>query len=204
MNLANKLTVSRICIIPLFVLFMGLGELYSSVLALIIFSSASITDFFDGQMARKNKTITYFGIFFDPLVDKILISSAFICFANIPILGIPSWMIIAIISREFLITGLRSIVAVKNIIVSTNKLGKFKTTLQICVAITILIILIINRTFYKFVSVKSSSITKFDNYYCATLAIIEKIPFWITLVVVVVTIYSGINYILEYKKLLNE
>jgi CDP-diacylglycerol--glycerol-3-phosphate 3-phosphatidyltransferase len=184
---------------------MELKGLLSSILALIIFCTASITDFFDGKIARKNKTITCFGVFLDPLVDKILISAAFICFIDIPILGIPAWMVITIIAREFLITGLRSITAVKNIVVPANKSGKFKTVLQICVAMVILMILIINRVFHKFVCVTSSGIIKsYDNGQYATLAIMEKIPFWMTLVIVIITAYSGINYILKYRKLLNE
>jgi CDP-diacylglycerol--glycerol-3-phosphate 3-phosphatidyltransferase len=184
---------------------MEMGGVYNSILALVIFCAAAITDFFDGQIARKNKTITSVGIFLDPLADKLLISAAFICFVDIPWLGIPAWMVITIITREFLITGLRSIAASKNIIISADKAGKFKTTSQIVVIILILIVLIMNEIFFKFLASAFYTLVFYDNGFYADLAVmIRKIPFWATFITVVLTVYSGFNYIWKYRKLLNE
>lgn len=205
MNLPNKLTLARICMVPFFILFMEMGGVYNSILALIIFCAAAITDFLDGQIARKNKTITSVGKFLDPLADKLLISAAFICFVDIPLLGIPAWMVITIITREFLITGLRSIAASKNIIISANKVGKFKTTSQIVVIILILTILIMNEIFFKFVVPAFYTLVLYDSSFYANLTvIIRKIPFWAAFITVVLTVYSGFNYIWKYRKLLNE
>lgn len=195
MNLANKLTIARVCMIPFYILFMELGGFCNSILALLVFSIAAITDFFDGKIARENKTVTSLGIFLDPLADKLLISAAFICFVDIPMLGITAWMVIAIIAREFLITGLRSIAVCKNIIIPADKSGKFKTTSQMIVIITIMVILIVNEAFSKF----------YDSDVYATLAVImDEIPFWATLYAAILTIVSGVNYVWKYRKLLGE
>jgi CDP-diacylglycerol--glycerol-3-phosphate 3-phosphatidyltransferase len=203
MNLANKLTIARICLVPFFILFMSLGGFLNTIIALIVFFMASITDFFDGHIARKRKTITSLGIFLDPLADKLLIFSAFICFVGIPYLKISAWTVIAIISREFLITGLRSIAAYKNVIISADKSGKFKTTLQVVVIITTLTIIIINEAFAKYGCIPNDFL-KFYNIetYFYVIVAIEKIPYWFTLFAAVFTIFSGANYVFKYKSLL--
>jgi CDP-diacylglycerol--glycerol-3-phosphate 3-phosphatidyltransferase len=182
--------------VPFFILFTELGGFYSSVFAFITFFLASMTDFFDGRIARKNKTVTFLGIFLDPLADKLLISAAFICFVDIQPLGIPAWLVIIIIAREFLISGLRSIAAVKNVIIPADRAGKFKTTLQMIVIVSILIILIVNYSFIEFNGVKEN--------YSALFAMMSKIPFWATAFTAIITIYSGANYIFKNKKLLVE
>jgi CDP-diacylglycerol--glycerol-3-phosphate 3-phosphatidyltransferase len=205
MNLANKLTLVRICLVPFFILLMKLGGFFCTILALVIFCVASITDFFDGHIARKNKTVTLLGIFLDPLADKLLISSAFICFVCISYLKISAWMVIAIISREFLITGLRSIAAYKNVIISADKSGKFKTTLQMVVIITTLIVVIINEAFSKYIGFPIDFLKLYNNgTYSYVVGIIERIPYWFTFFTAVFTIFSGANYIFKYRNLLDE
>jgi len=201
MNLANKLTITRMCMVPFFILFMELGGVYNSIFALFIFCVASITDFLDGRVARRNKTVTSLGIFLDPLADKLLISAAFICFVDIPMLGIAAWMVITIIAREFLMTGLRSIAASKRVIIPADKSGKFKTTSQIIVIILIMLILILNRSFFEFYGITYYA---FKYYYSTLATVIEKTPFWATFAVVLLTIYSGVKYMWKYRKLLSE
>jgi CDP-diacylglycerol--glycerol-3-phosphate 3-phosphatidyltransferase len=184
---------------------MELGGFFYTILALVIFFVASITDFFDGHIARKSKTVTSLGIFLDPLADKLLISSAFICFLYIPYLKISAWMVIAIISREFLITGLRSIAAYRSVIIPADKSGKFKTTLQIVVIIATLVIVIINEAFSKYIGFPIDFFKSYNNEaYSYTIVMIEKIPYWFTFFTAVFTIISGANYIFKYKNLLNE
>ncbi|MDR0800492.1 MAG: CDP-diacylglycerol--glycerol-3-phosphate 3-phosphatidyltransferase [Endomicrobium sp.] len=205
MNLANKLTIARIFMVPFFILFIELGGFCNSILALAVFCVASITDFFDGQIARRNKIITSLGIFLDPLADKLLISAAFICFVDIPMLGIAAWMVIIIIAREFVITGLRSIAAAKSIIIPADKSGKFKTVSQIIVIILILLILIVNEALFKFAGLTPDTLKLYDCGSYATLALIMKrIPFWATFITVVFTVYSGVNYMLKYRELLSK
>ncbi|OEG69871.1 hypothetical protein ATZ36_00375 [Candidatus Endomicrobiellum trichonymphae] len=205
MNLANKITIVRICMVPFFILFMEIGGFYNSVLALVVFCAASITDMLDGQIARRNKTVTPLGIFLDPIADKLLISAAFIYFVDIPMLGIAAWMVIIIIAREFIITGLRSIAAVRNVMIPADKSGKFKTLSQIIVIIVTMVILIAYEAFFEFVGLTPDALRLYDFGSYATLSLImEKMPFWATIVAVMFTIYSGVNYILKYRKLFSE
>ncbi|AKL97953.1 CDP-diacylglycerol--glycerol-3-phosphate 3-phosphatidyltransferase [Endomicrobium proavitum] len=203
MNLANRLTVARIIMVPFFILFMELDGFWFAILALIIFSAASITDYFDGKIARKQNTITSLGIFLDPLADKLLISAAFICFVNIAYLNVPAWMVVAIIAREFLITGLRSIAAAKNVIIPADKSGKFKTTSQIVVIILLLLIIILNETLLKFYGVSIESLRYTADYHSLG-AFLCALPMWSVLIAAILTIYSGLHYILKHRKLLIE
>jgi CDP-diacylglycerol--glycerol-3-phosphate 3-phosphatidyltransferase len=184
---------------------MEFGGFINNVLAFIVFSIASVTDLFDGRIARKSKTITLFGIFLDPLADKLLISAAFMCFISISMLRIGAWMVIAIIGREFLITGLRSIAAYKNVIIPADKLGKFKTTLQIIVILIIMAILIINEAFIKFKGLTIYDVIGFcDCGSCMAFLLITKMPYWTTLIAIVFTVFSGVNYVWKHRKLLSE
>ncbi|MCL2485565.1 MAG: CDP-diacylglycerol--glycerol-3-phosphate 3-phosphatidyltransferase [Endomicrobia bacterium] len=202
MNLANKLTVARIFMVPFLILFIEISGFWASILALLVFVTASITDLLDGEIARRNNMITPLGIFLDPLADKLLISAAFICFVDISYLHIPAWMVIAIISREFLITGLRTIAVSKNVIIPADKAGKFKTTSQIVVIILILIILIIHETFFKFYGVTPEMLMTFDKGSYRMLALImQKTPFWAVLVATILTIYSGFSYMWKHREL---
>jgi CDP-diacylglycerol--glycerol-3-phosphate 3-phosphatidyltransferase len=205
MNLANKLTTARICLVPLFIVFTELHTFWFSICALAVFCIASLTDMLDGQIARRNNTVTPLGIFLDPLADKLLISAAFICFVDVGVLCIPAWMVIAIISREFMITGLRSIAASKNVIIPADKAGKFKTTTQIVVIILVLLILIIHEYFMKYYGVTPQLIATFDNGSYRTFALVLKqIPYWATLAATVMTICSGGHYIWKHRSLLKD
>ena len=121
MNLANKFTMFRVLLVPIFIVFVTMDSFWTNIFALVIFVIAAITDCFDGIIARKYNLITTFGIFLDPLADKLLVTSAFISFVGKYMLNIPAWMVICIIAREFIITGLRSIAASKNIIITCFK-----------------------------------------------------------------------------------
>ena len=128
MNLPNKLTVLRVLLIPFFVFFMLMAEKlgsWSAYAALVIFVAASLTDMLDGKIARKYNLITNFGKFMDPLADKLLVSAALICFVAMG--RIPCWIVIVIISREFVISGFRLVAAEQNIVIAAGMWGKVKT-----------------------------------------------------------------------------
>lgn len=128
MNLPNKLTVLRVVMIPFFVFFMLMADQFgqwSRYLALVIFAAASLTDMLDGKIARKYNLITNFGKFMDPLADKLLVSAALICFVSLS--RIPCWIVIVIISREFVISGFRLVAAQQNIVIAAGMWGKVKT-----------------------------------------------------------------------------
>ena len=141
MNLPNKLTVLRVIMIPFFVVFMlagsgSTGEItngYDRWVALILIVVATLTDLLDGKIARKYNLITDFGKLMDPLADKLLVCSALICLVALG--RCPAWIVILIISREFIISGIRQIAADKGRVIAASYWGKFKTTFQMVMII---------------------------------------------------------------------
>ena len=126
MNLPNKLTMLRILMIPVFMVFVELEMLPNHLLwAFVVFVVASLTDMLDGKIARKYNLVTDFGKFMDPLADKILVTAALVYF--IPLGLAPAWVVILILAREFLVTSLRLIASGKGIVIAADKWGKYKT-----------------------------------------------------------------------------
>ena len=178
MNLPNTLTVLRVVMIPLFVIAMLLDFQYSDYVALGIFLAACITDFFDGYFARKYNQITTFGKFMDPLADKLLVCAALVCFAVRPDSEMPAWVVIVIISREFIISGFRLVAAEKGVTISASWWGKVKTFVQM----TMSILLIVNFSHPIF-------------------RIIDKIFIYAALVL---TVVSLVDYIWKNKGVMND
>lgn len=130
MNLPNKLTIFRVILIPFFVVLLLFDiTAYDKWIALAIFIVASLTDFLDGHIARKYNLVTNFGKFMDPLADKLLVCSAMICLVELS--RIPAWVVIIIISREFIISGFRLVASDNGVVIAASYWGKFKTTFQI-------------------------------------------------------------------------
>lgn len=130
MNLPNKLTVARLVLVPVFVLLMSVEHAATYAAAYVVFTAASLTDYYDGKIARSRQLITNFGKLMDPLADKVLMCAAFIMLMKVPILWVPGWTIIAILAREFLVTGARSIASSGGPVIAANQWGKIKTVLQ--------------------------------------------------------------------------
>ena len=129
MNLPNKLTILRTILIPFFLVAMLWDAVpYGNWIALVIFAIASLTDMLDGKIARKYNLVTNFGKFMDPLADKLLVCSALICM--IELRELPAWMVIIIISREFIISGFRLVASDNGVVIAASYWGKFKTTFQ--------------------------------------------------------------------------
>ncbi|MBS4535991.1 CDP-diacylglycerol--glycerol-3-phosphate 3-phosphatidyltransferase [Clostridium sp. D2Q-14] len=137
MNLANKLTLFRIFLVPIFMIFLLSNISYGRIIAAIIFIVAALTDMLDGHIARSRNLITNFGKFMDPLADKILVSAALISLTEMG--EIAAWMVVIIISREFAITGLRVLAASDGITIAASKWGKIKTITQLIALTSILI-----------------------------------------------------------------
>jgi CDP-diacylglycerol--glycerol-3-phosphate 3-phosphatidyltransferase len=137
MNVPNKLTLSRFALTFAFLAVMFSQIRYHETMALALFSAASLTDYFDGKIARRDNLITNFGILMDPLADKILVCSAFIAFVGLG--WIPAWMVVVIVARELAITGLRLLAASKNVVLAAEGFGKHKTISQIVAIIAILV-----------------------------------------------------------------
>ena len=207
MNLPNKLTISRLVMTAVFVGCMAAGEEYDVLkspgrphgwnfaytAALLLFIAAAITDYLDGSIARKRGLETAFGKLMDPLADKVLMAAGFICL--IPLKAIPAWVVICIISREFLITGLRLVAASKGQILPSEKLGKHKTVWQIITVGYFLLLL---------------SLSEFAR---AGLPLHAEEWWWyawrwfgwtLLAVALVLTLYSGLGYLARHRKLLAE
>ena len=136
MNLPNKLTIIRVCLIPFFVaaLLFDHGNNYTMrIVANVLFIVASLTDLFDGKIARKYNLVTNFGKFMDPLADKLLVCSALFCLIELG--QLPAWVVIIIISREFIISGFRLVAADNGVVIAASYWGKFKTTFQMAAVI---------------------------------------------------------------------
>ena len=177
MNLPNKLTVLRVCMIPFFVVMLllngGENQTYRYIAA-AIFIVASLTDMLDGKIARKYNLVTNFGKFMDPLADKLLVCSALICLVDLK--QLPAWMVIVIISREFIISGFRLVASDNGIVIAASHWGKFKTTFQM-----ISVILLIVRI--------------------PALTVLTQICVWTALVL---TVISLVDYIAKNHKVLTE
>lgn len=139
MNTPNKLTVARMILVPFLVVFMltGWGGEANRWICLAIFVAASVTDWFDGHLARKYNLITNFGKFMDPLADKLLVCSAMICMIELD--RLPAWVVIIIIGREFIISGFRLIAAENGVVIAANYWGKFKTVSQMIMIILLML-----------------------------------------------------------------
>lgn len=139
MNLPNKLTILRVILIPFFVVFLLYPDLteYSNYIAAAIFIAASLTDLLDGKIARKYGLVTNFGKFMDPLADKLLVCAAMVCLIERGMLA--SWIVIIIISREFIISGFRLVASDNGIVIAASYWGKFKTTFQMLMIIVLIL-----------------------------------------------------------------
>jgi CDP-diacylglycerol--glycerol-3-phosphate 3-phosphatidyltransferase len=138
MNLPNKLTISRFVLTGFFLAVMFSKVRFHQSIGLGLFVLASLSDWLDGEIARRRKLITNFGILMDPLADKILVCSAFIAFVDLD--WMPAWMVIIIVARELAITGLRLLAASKNVVLAAEGYGKHKTISQIVAIISILVL----------------------------------------------------------------
>ena len=138
MNLPNKLTTVRMALVPVLVLFMltGWGGRANTGICLVIFCAASITDWFDGHLARKYNMVTNYGKFMDPLADKLLVCSAMICMISQGKLA--AWIVVLIIGREFIISGFRLIAAQNQVVIAANMWGKAKTVCQMVMIILLM------------------------------------------------------------------
>ena len=137
LNLPNKLTVIRVISIPLFLLFLYISKGILRFLPLLIFAGAAVTDLVDGYIARRDNLVSDFGKFMDPLADKLLTASAYIAFVELGYIS--AWVVVLIISREFLVSGFRTLAASKGVTIAANAWGKIKTVFQMVLIIAILL-----------------------------------------------------------------
>ncbi|EXX91145.1 CDP-diacylglycerol--glycerol-3-phosphate 3-phosphatidyltransferase [Paenibacillus darwinianus] len=188
MNLANRITLARIFLVPIIMFFLlvelnlrpiqfaGFSITYEQILATLIFIIAASTDGLDGYIARKNKQVTNLGKLLDPLADKLLVAAVLISLVEMN--KLPSWIAIVIISREFAVTGLRQVALLEGRVIAASKWGKWKTAIQI----TMIIALLLNNFPFAFVDFP-----------------FDMIASWLA---AIITVYSGIDYFVKNKNII--
>lgn len=168
LNLANKITILRILMTPLVVILLYFPGRITCVLAALVFIFAAITDWIDGYIARRSNMITSIGKFLDPLADKLLICSVLIMFTKLA--WAPAWVVIVIVCRELMITGLRALAIDEGIVLAADRFGKAKTVLQIAAIVPITL------------------------HYPMAGVDVAAIGLWLLYAAMIVAIYSGCNY----------
>lgn len=176
MNTPNMLTLIRVIMVPIFMWALNAGYV---AWAIVIFVVASLTDQLDGYLARKNNQVTTFGKLMDPLADKILTISALICLLEIKADFVNSWVVMIIIARELIVTGIRQLAMGENTVIAASKWGKAKTVSQMVAIIGVMLDLVYPLRWGGF---------------CLT--------FWLVAIAVILTVYSGIDYVVKNRHLI--
>lgn len=193
MNIANKITVSRIGLTVIFMLFLLWWEKiwWTKLVSLIIFMIAALSDFFDGRIAHRRNMVTDFGRLMDPIADKILVLSAFAAFLQMQLINV--WMFMVIISREILITSLRLFALNKGKVLSASRAGKHKTASQMGVIFIVLVFIVVReimKTFYTW----NPNWNNLFNWGINIMMIFT----------VALTLYSGLSYLWENRKIITK
>ncbi|MEN8714090.1 MAG: CDP-diacylglycerol--glycerol-3-phosphate 3-phosphatidyltransferase [Verrucomicrobiales bacterium] len=193
MNLPNQLTVARLILTFVFVALLSLEDLsWSKTAALFVFAIAAITDFLDGYIARKHNLVTNFGKLMDPLADKVLMCAGFVLLTRLEL--IPAWIVVVILSREFMVTGLRLLASAEGVVLAAENLGKYKTIFQIVTVIYFLLFLAAKESLIGFLR------PLFNAFYLGPdhlgMALI-----WTSLIL---TAWSGWSYLWKNRKLFGE
>ncbi|MFA5351313.1 MAG: CDP-diacylglycerol--glycerol-3-phosphate 3-phosphatidyltransferase [Candidatus Omnitrophota bacterium] len=189
MNLANRLTMLRILLTFVFMVVLSWQGLWAKVAALIIFSLAALSDLFDGMIAHRRNMVTDFGRLMDPIADKILVLAAFAVFLQLQL--IEAWMFIIIVSREILITSLRLFALNKGKVLSAARAGKHKTVSQMAVIFYILGFIVVKESVMTF----STWNPVWEDFFRKSINIMM-------LLTVSLTLYSGLSYLWENRKII--
>lgn len=169
MNTPNKLTILRILLVPVFMVCLLLEQIpFHMLFALAIFIIASVTDLIDGKLARKNNQITNFGKLMDPLADKLLVTSALICFVSMGLANV--WAVVLIIAREFLVTSIRLVAAGSGKVIAANIWGKIKTNSQIVAVVAVMLFSFLNLPIF---------IGNIFVWIAAAFTVISGITYWV-------------------------
>jgi len=189
MNLPNKITILRIMLSFIFMFFIFCHSLIFKILALVVFSIAAISDYYDGFLAKKKNLVTDFGKIMDPIADKILALSAFLAFVQMQL--VEAWMVVVIILREFLITSLRLYVLNQGKVLAANRSGKHKTISQMVTIFLILIFIILK-----------AALSQFNLWKNPMEVIYLRAIYLLMLITVSLTLISGLSYLWENRKLI--
>lgn len=197
MKLPNVLTISRLVMAFIMTIFLTAPLPFGKTLGLLVFLLAALTDYWDGRLARRSQGITAFGQLMDPLADKVLVCAAFICFAAMNQI-VPAWIVVVIIAREFMVTGLRLLAAGQGQIISADRWGKHKTAWQIAV-IGIILLGVALRDDILPRCLPPATLKGFLNHYFTP--VFDWVTLGIAVLVAVLTVVSGTIYFWRFKGL---
>ena len=202
MNLPNKITVARICLVPVFIIVLLLPIQYANIIAMFIFIVASITDSLDGHIARSRNLVTNFGKFLDPIADKLLVAAALIALVGMN--RIPSWFVTVVIAREFIVTGIRLLANGEGRVIAASIWGKLKTITQM-IAIPLLLldttaplasdkadVFMVNKLKDLFVTLPENPLANIIGILAVVMVIVS----------VIITVLSGVDYLVKNKDVL--
>lgn len=187
MTLANRITIFRILLIPVFMAFLLADTPLTSLIGALIFIIAACSDILDGYLARKQEEVTILGKFLDPLADKLLITAALISLVALNLLN--PWIVLIIISREIAVTCLRLILASEGIVLAASNLGKIKTVFQVIAVVAIIIESIMTTAWFR-----NSLFSFLNSFYPAAL-----MSFITVAAALILTIWSGVDYFFKNK-----
>lgn len=200
MNLPNVLTLSRLGLAGVMMGLLTVPIPYAKSAALLVFAVAGITDYLDGYLARKQNLISAFGRLMDPLTDKIMVCAAFVSFVEINVIHngrtvalVPAWIVVVIVAREFLVTGLRLLAANRGNIISAGKWGKHKTVWQIVAIVILLLGVAVRDDLLRGAGTKLLTDYNFCFYYIAR---------GVSLAVALITVSSGVMYFVQHRELI--
>ncbi len=190
MNMPNKLTLLRIVLSPLFMIFFNLQNPYWRIFGFVVYILAALTDLFDGHYARKYGIVTGFGKFMDPLADKILVTSALIALVSLGYAR--AWMVVLIVGREFYVTGIRSLAAYKGAVIAPSTWAKAKTVLQMS-AITFILLTVTVDTVLVNSSNAARMLLNFNRQLVYDIALGAT---------TLITLYTGLDYTVKYYSMI--
>ena len=201
-TISNVLTVLRIIFIPYFIIFLFSNYKYGKLIALLVFIVASLTDLYDGKLARQRGEVTEFGKFMDPLADKLLVLSAFFSFVQLDL--VPFWMVLIIFSRELIITSMRLVGAQKGTVIAAEQAGKHKTAWHIATIITILVIIAFQDYITRFIHPWEDFFIMQGDAGEKFVAFVHSVPWVMTFICVLWSVYSGWDFFKRNRHILTE
>jgi CDP-diacylglycerol--glycerol-3-phosphate 3-phosphatidyltransferase len=199
-NSANLVTLSRILVTPFFLYLIFQDNLWSKWSAGLLFAWGAYSDYLDGYLARKHGLKSNFGALLDPLADKVLFLSAFLAFVQMQLA--PAWMVLTIMAREFLITGLRQLALTRNVVIAASRAGKHKTVSQIVAISVILAILCVRATVEQQAGQWDLLLEHWGRQGEWLEAFVWGGPFWLMFYATVMSVLSGLDYLWQNRRVL--
>ncbi|GMV98928.1 MAG: putative CDP-diacylglycerol--glycerol-3-phosphate 3-phosphatidyl-transferase 2 [Candidatus Hydrogenedentota bacterium] len=192
-NLPNQLTLARVVMVPIFVAVMSFHNYVCFAVGYVLFVVAVITDYYDGKIARDRNQVTNFGKLIDPLADKILMSAAFLMAMDISPLRIPAWTVVAILAREFLVTGIRTLAVTEGVVIPAEGHGKIKTAAQMTYILLFIPLAVVSHVLQ---GQGLDVAARYDSVVAVT-------SLWCAVGVALYTVYSGIHYLVNNWRVLH-